>query len=259
MNNRNITKLIFIALTTLALFTVAAPAQEKQASLSDETIKSIVERRIAKLDLKNANVTVTVAGGVVTLSGTVLTLADHRDVRETTDGVDDIQQVVDNVTVAASSLGDQAIADGIGKAIRNYALYDIFDWVDGRVVNGAVTLTGYAREPWRKSDYEKRVEDVPGVRQIDNQIEVLPLSQTDDSIRAAAARAIYGYPGFERYANRALPPIHIIVKGSKVLLKGYVQNNVEKRIAENQVRSRVLCLGVTNELLTDEDVKKLQR
>ena len=97
MNNRNITKLIFIALTTLALFTVAAPAQEKQASLSDETIKSIVERRIAKLDLKNANVTVTVAGGVVTLSGTVRSdeeLARAIQLAVATDGV---QRVVSTV------------------------------------------------------------------------------------------------------------------------------------------------------------------
>ncbi len=259
MFKRNITQLLLFGLTAIAIFSLPALAQNKQASLSDDTIKSIVERRIAKLDLKGANVTVTVADGVVTLSGAVPTLAAHRQVKETTDGVDDIQQVVDNVTITPSNLGDQAIADEVGKAIRNYALYDIFDWVDGRVVNGVVTLTGYAREPWRKSDYEKRVEDVPGVRQIDNQIEVLPLSQSDDAIRAAAARAIYGYPGFERYANRALPPIHIIVKGNKVLLKGFVQTAVEKRIAETQVRTRVLCLGVTNELLTDADVKKLQR
>lgn len=259
MFRRNIFKLMLFGLTAIAIFTLPALAQAKQAGLSDDTIKSIVERRIAKLEKKDARVTVTVVNGVVTLSGTVPTLAVDRQVKESTDGVDDIQQVVNNVTIAPTTLSDQAIADEVGKAIRNYALYDIFDWVDGRVVNGAVTLTGYAREPWRKSDYERRVEDVPGVRQIDNQIEVLPLSQSDDAIRAAAARAIYGYPGFERYANRALPPIHIIVKGNKVLLKGFVQTNVEKRIAENQVRTRVLCLGVTNELLTDADIKKLQK
>jgi hyperosmotically inducible periplasmic protein len=259
MFRRNITKQMLFGLTAIAIFSLPLLAQGKQANLPDDTIRSIIERRIAKLEKKDVKVTVTVAEGVVTLSGTVPTLAAERQVAESTDGVDDIQQVVNNVTIAQTNLDDQAIADEVGKAIRNYALYDIFDWVDGRVVGGAVTLTGFAREPWRKSDYEKRVENVPGVRQIDNQIEVLPLSQTDDAIRAAAARAIYGYPGFERYANRALPPIHIIVKGNKVLLKGFVQTNVEKRIAENQVRTRVLCLGVTNELLTDADVKKLQR
>jgi osmotically-inducible protein OsmY len=259
MHTKKLPIMILFVWTVLAILSLPVLAQGKQAGLSDGTIQSIIEHRIAKLEQKGIDVTVQVTNGVVTLNGTVPTLALKRQVAETTDGVDDVQQVVDNVTLAIPNLSDQAIADEVAKSIRNYALYDIFDWLDGRVNNGVVTLTGFVREPWRKTDYEQRIERIPGVRKIDNELEVLPLSQTDDSIRAAAARAIYEYPGFERYANRALPPIHIIVKNSRVMLKGVVQTKLEKTIAERQVRTRVLCLGVTNDLVTDADLQKLQK
>ena len=50
----------------------------------------------------------------------------------------------------------------------------IFDWISGEVSNGVVTLKGSVREPWRKTDYERRAEAVAGVRQVDNEIEILP-------------------------------------------------------------------------------------
>jgi osmotically-inducible protein OsmY len=106
------------------------------------------------------------------------------------------------------------------------------------------------REPWRKK------EAVAGVSQVNNQIEVLPNLSYDDDTRIAAARASYGDPRFVRYANRSLPPIHIIVNNGRVPLKGAVANQLEKQLAESLVRTEVLSFDVANELTVDSDFEK---
>jgi hypothetical protein len=51
---------------------------------------------------------------------------------------------------------------------------------------------------------------------------VLPASTTDDSLRLALYRAIYGYPTLEKYALGVQKPIRIIVKNGHVTLEGVV-------------------------------------
>ena len=55
------------------------------------------------------------------------------------------------------------------------------------------------------------MKSIEGVKQIDDQIEVLPLSNFDDQIRWSAYRAIYGYGPLTRYQLGTHPAIHIIV------------------------------------------------
>ena len=150
---------------------------------------------------------------------------------------------------------DRQIAADVVRSIRSFVFFDIFDWLEGEVNNGIVNLKGWVREPWRKKDYQRRVESVPGVRQVDNKIEVLPHSIYDDQIRVAAARSIYGHPSFVRYANRVLPPIHIVVNNGKIALKGAVASKVERQLAEVLVRSGVLSFEVVNDLTVDTKMK----
>ena len=147
---------------------------------------------------------------------------------------------------------DNQLAEEVAHAIRMYPWYDIFDWVEGTVHNGVVTLTGAVREPFHKDDYGKIVARIPGVKQVHNELRVLPLSTFDDQIRWAAASTIYRDPMFTRYAIQANPPIHIIVEDGKVTLKGVVANAMEKQIAETKVRTNVMAFGVTNDLHVEE-------
>ena len=147
---------------------------------------------------------------------------------------------------------DNQLAEEVAHAIRMYPRYDIFDWVEGTVHNGVVTLTGAVREPFRKDDYEKVVAEIPGVKRVDNELRVLPLSTFDDQIRWAASRAIYRDPMFAAYAIQANPPIHIIVENGKVTLKGVVANPMDKQVAEARVRTNVMAFDVTNDLQVEE-------
>lgn len=85
--------------------------------------------------------------------------------------------------------------------------YSIYDDLAFRVDGGTVTLLGAVTRPTLKSDAENVTKRVEGVTQVNNQIEVLPLSPMDWQIRHAVARAIYGDPSIgDRYGDQALPP-----------------------------------------------------
>jgi hyperosmotically inducible periplasmic protein len=118
-------------------------------------------------------------------------------------------------------------------------LVGVFDNVTFKVEQDrTVTLMGQVREPNLKRHVEEDARKVPGVRGVDNRIEILPLSGADDELRLRLYRAIYGQEGLQRYSIRSNPPIHIVVKNGAVLLEGVVANKLEyaqANVAANQV------------------------
>ena len=149
---------------------------------------------------------------------------------------------------------DQRIANDIVRQVNWYNRFTIFDDVNISVENGLVTLTGKVTMPYKKNDIAKRVADVHGVREVMNQIDVLPVSSFDEELRLRIARAIYGNPSFWNYAAMANPPIHIIVEHGKVTLTGVVSSNVERMLARS-LATGWGELSVTNSLRTDAEVK----
>ncbi|HMF75994.1 MAG TPA: BON domain-containing protein [Bryobacteraceae bacterium] len=127
--------------------------------------------------------------------------------------------------------------------------YSVFDDLAFRVDGGTVTLLGAVTRPTLKSSAENVVKRIEGVTQVNNQIEVLPLSPMDDQIRRAMVRAIYGDPNIStRYAYQALPSIHIIVKNGNVVLKGLVANQFDKTLVYTRASSVPNVFKVVNEL-----------
>src|SRR5919197_4000127 len=61
----------------------------------------------------------------------------------------------------------------------------VFDNLAYKVDGETVTLMGQVTRPTLKSDAENVVKKIEGVEKVNNQIEVLPLSSTDDRIRIA--------------------------------------------------------------------------
>ena len=126
--------------------------------------------------------------------------------------------------------------------------YGVFDNLAFRVEGDTVTLHGQVTRPTLKSDAEGIVKQIEGVRKVKNEIEVLPLSPDDDRIRIAEYRAIYSQPVLNRYALRALPPIHIIVKNGNLTLEGSVATEEDKNIADIQANGVPGVFHVTNRL-----------
>lgn len=126
-----------------------------------------------------------------------------------------------------------AVSGKLGRAVRECPNFTIFDDVDARVDGSAVLLTGKVTAPAKKVEIEKRVASIDGVREVRNEIDVLPPLASDDDLRHRVARAIYGNPTFWSYAAMSNPPIHIIVERGHVILRGTVASNVERTMARS--------------------------
>ena len=126
--------------------------------------------------------------------------------------------------------------------------YSLFDWLQFRVDGNRVTLEGEVTRPSLKSDAENAVKGIEGVESVQDNIEVLPPSPDDDRIRLAEYRAIYGFDGLYRYGLGPVPSIHIIVKNGHVTLRGVVDSEADKNMAEIQAKSVPGVFSVQDDL-----------
>ena len=116
-----------------------------------------------------------------------------------------------------------------------------------------VTLLGQVARPILKSDAENAVKHIEGVRHVDNQVEVLPLSPFDNQIRLRAYYAIYGFGALNRYALGTHPSIHILVKNGNVTLAGVVANSMDRDLAYMRAQGVPGAFSVTNELRVENN------
>jgi hyperosmotically inducible periplasmic protein len=127
--------------------------------------------------------------------------------------------------------------------------YSVFDNLAYKVEGDKVTLYGQVTRPTLKSDAQTAVKGVEGVTTVVNNIEVLPPSPMDDQLRRALYRAIYGDAGLSRYAEQAVPSIHIIVKNGSVTLEGAVGNEMDKNLAGMRANQVPNVFSVKNNLV----------
>lgn len=162
------------------------------------------------------------------------------------------------------------MAEAIQKEIQSLPEYGVFDDIRFLIKDYVVTLRGEASRPILKSAAENVVKKIEGVQKVVNEIEVLPLSNADDAIRARVYAAIYYHPILSRYnPGRGVPvwltpariaagitndppfgyhPIHILVKNGNVRLTGIVDNAADQQIAYMQANSVPGVFSVENDL-----------
>ncbi len=143
---------------------------------------------------------------------------------------------------------NQGLIDNVRHSLLMLPYYGVFDELAFSIEGSDVVLTGEVTRPILKSEAEKAVRGISGVSSVIDKIEVLPLSETDDSIRLAAYRAIFSRPGFEKYADQAISPIRIIVKGGNITLDGVVGTELDRVMAETAARSVSFAFSVTDNL-----------
>jgi hyperosmotically inducible protein len=150
-----------------------------------------------------------------------------------------------------SQRGDERLIREVRHELTMLPYYSVFDDLSYKVEAGTVTLYGAVTRPTLKSDAENAVKKIEGVERVINNIEVLPPSPNDDSIRRAVYRAIYSQPGLDTYSLRAVPTIHIIVKNGHVTLTGAVANQGDKERAGIAANGVPGVFSVTNNIQTD--------
>ena len=244
--------LAVFAVLSVTTAMVAPPARAAAVS-TDTQIKAEVERKIAGLRLGSSRVMVSVHDHVVMLDGTLPTLWLKRQVIERARKTDGVQEVDSTLEIARAE-NDVQLAASVSKELREYPRYTVYDFVDGGVHNAIVTLTGAVTEPAKSAEITERVERIPGVREINNTITVLPVSQMDDRIRVRIATEIYTDPLFGNY-SRATPPIHVIVETGHVTLVGIVASDVERRKAELIARAVPGVFSVDDKLRLESELR----
>jgi hyperosmotically inducible periplasmic protein len=144
------------------------------------------------------------------------------------------------------------VATSLSREIHHQLLvlpfYSVFDSINFTLDGRKVTLTGQVLRHTLKEHAEAEVKSIEGVDTVVNQIEVLPVSATDDDLRRAVYRALYEDRILERYATQTVPPVHIIVKNGHVALEGTVESVSDKNLAGARAATVPNITGIKNDL-----------
>ena len=149
---------------------------------------------------------------------------------------------------------DRQLLREVQQQVLGYSHYTVFDSISASIKDGVVTLTGKVTTSEKREDLAKRVASVRGVRQLQNRIEVLPASRSDDELRQVIARSIYDHPTFRPYATHVNPPIHIVVERGRVTLEGVVTDQAEKLLAAS-LSGGFGAFSVKNDLKTTAEAR----
>lgn len=225
-----------------------AAAQQTGTGRYDQQIQQEVTKVLQSKD-RWKGITASTDDAIVTLNGTAKVLIDKLDVGKKVDKLKDVQGVRNHVEVEGN-VPDQKLQSELADKLRydRIGLGSTFNAFGLKVDNGVVTVTGDVRDYPSRDSALALVETTPGVKDMVDEINVLPVSQFDDRIRIEVARAIYGHPSLSRYASDPQRPIRIVVDNGHVTLYGVVDTKGDKTLAEMQARSVPNVFSVDNKL-----------
>ncbi len=247
-----------LAFAFCALFPVWSSAAPPDTASRDSQLLTQAQQKLAHAKVGD-KVELKVDNSAATLSGTVDSIAAKERASKEVLKVPGIVTVINNLQVAETAGGDDKLLGRVAHEIRLYPYYSIFDNVEASSDGGRVKITGQVVQPWQKNDIGRIVAAVPGVKQVENDLEVLPFSPFDDQLRLRIASSIYRDPVLSRYSIQALPPIHIIVKNGNVTLVGYVHDDVEKSAAFRDARFAATYFNLDNQLVVETAQAKATR
>jgi len=153
---------------------------------------------------------------------------------------------------ARSSKPTQSIEQQVNKKIHMLTNYGVFDHITFQVNGSVVTLSGKVNSLGTKSEAAASVKRIPGVEQVINNIENLPPSSFDDSIRRRTLQTL-ARGGLGGYFWEANPDVRIIVDGGHVTLEGHVMNSGDRNRAYILANGVSGVFSVTNNLIVGEE------
>lgn len=140
------------------------------------------------------------------------------------------------------------------KQIIKLPYYGVFDNIAFQVNGDTVTLYGKVVQPTTRRSAERVVGKIDGVSNVVNNIEVLPLSNFDDSIRLRTLRTLQNGGSLYRYFLGANPSVKIIVDRGNVTLEGFIANRGDYNLANILVRGVPGVFSVQNNLMIEKEM-----
>lgn len=170
---------------------------------------------------------VAVKDGVVTLTGWVDSYSKRWAAEEAAHRVRGVKAVANDIEVRLGVGGERTDAEIAAAAVRalQWDALLVPEKIDVTVSKGWVTLKGTVEWQYKKSEAERVVRNLAGVKGVSNLIEVKPKAVPAE-IKKEVEQALV------RSAQTDAQNITVEVEGSKVILKGKVRSWAERQEAE---------------------------
>ncbi|HUV03705.1 MAG TPA: BON domain-containing protein [Armatimonadota bacterium] len=229
----------------LVLGSIALAQQRPDADILAE-----LQKRIQPSTLPGGNVTIGVQNGVVTLTGTVQSLAQKLTIINFARRTVGVRDVVDRLTVVPpQKRADDEIAKSVREALSANLSKQEFAAIAIRVQNAVVILTGILPSSYPKQLATTVTSLAPGVVDIRNDIVVRPPQPRTDAEILADVKARYSRNPFVSAAT-----INVTVTGAVVTLTGTVSSFVQAEQAESVARFTPGVIDVRNLLFVSAGV-----
>jgi hyperosmotically inducible protein len=244
---------LLLAVTMGAFYCQALAMPQDKMSFAngqnDSQIQTDVNKQLSSS--RFSGVKASVDNGVITLSGTVDVYQKKEDADKKAHRVKNVIAVRNQIEVGGKEVSDQELGQALAKklAYDRVGYGNVFNAIKLSVQNGVVTLSGSARTPTDKVSAVSLVSNFPGVKDVVDDVDVLPPSPMDDALRMQVAQAVYGYPSLNKYSIDPAKPIRIAVNGGNVELWGVVDTQADKDTAYIRANGVAGVFKVTNNLV----------
>jgi len=246
-------KKIGLLSTVLALLVLLNMTALAATGRYDQAIQQAVSQKLH--DAKQLqNVDSSVEDGIVTLTGSVDLYQDKLDAAKKVKKLANVAGVRNQIAIAGENVPDSVLQEKLAKKVAydRTGYYDnAFNYLAVGVKDGVVTLDGATYNDVGLDSALAIVNRTPGVKDVINEVKVLPVSIYDDDLRIRTARAIYRDPVLGRYAIDPVDPIRIVVDKGHVTLYGTVESNMDKTIAGIRASGVPGAFSVENKLVVD--------
>lgn len=149
----------------------------------------------------------------------------------------------------------QTLERKVFKQLIKLPYYGIFDHIAFKVDGDTVTLYGKVANATNKKSAERTVKRIQGVERVINNIDILPLSSFDDSIRYRTLRTLANGGSLYRYLLEPNPSIRIIVENGRVTLEGFVNSRGDSNLANILANGVSGVFNVKNNLQIGKEVR----
>src|SRR5271166_1485745 len=220
------------SLLAVGVLSATLVAETGAASRYDNPLQSTVTQKLASKN-QYSNVKASVEDGIVTLTGTVDLYQKKLDAAKLARKIANAQGVRDLITVAGPNVPDEQLEQKLATKLTYVREgYDsTFDYFALGVKDGVVTVEGQDRTGVGRDEALADIANMPGVKDVIDNVSIEPVSRFDDGLRLRAMRAIYSDPVLSRYAMDPARPIRIIVTNGHVTLYGAVDSTMDKTVA----------------------------
>ncbi|HET9304955.1 MAG TPA: BON domain-containing protein [Candidatus Sulfotelmatobacter sp.] len=238
------------SLLAVGLLSATLVAETGAAARYDNQVQNAVTQKLASKK-QFSNVKANVEDGIVTLTGTVDLYQRKLDAAKLARKTSNVQGVRNLIVVAGPNVPDAQLEQKLATKLTYVREgYDsTFDYFALGVKDGVVTVEGQDRTGVGRDEALAEIANMPGVKDVIENISIAPTSIYDDGLRLRALRAIYSDPVLSKYAMDPARPIRIIVDNGHVTLYGEVNSAMDKQVAGIRAGQLFGAFSVENKLV----------